>query len=281
VTILALDLDRFKAINGATGTRSATRSSPPWGAAPRGGDPTWRHARAARGDKYAVLVKGGGGEAAGRAVADRLLETLAAPFAIEGRDTYLSVSVGIAVARETGSNAAGLLREAAIALDRAKLDPTDRIAVFTPSMSDASSNASSLEGDLRRRSVATSLDVFYQPSWTSPDGRRRRPRGPRSMAPPETGAPGPLRVRPACRGDGSSSARRPGAEGGMPTDTGVARVPVGAASRGEREPVGPPARVAGPRRDRRADPRRDRPAGGVAGLEITERSRCATRRRRV
>jgi diguanylate cyclase (GGDEF)-like protein/PAS domain S-box-containing protein len=163
VTVLALDLDRFKVINEsyghAIGDQILAAVGRRFEEAIRPGDTLARLG----GDEYAVLVKGGGGEAAGRAVADRLLETLATPFTIEGRDTYLSVSVGIAVARETGSNAADLLREAAIALDRAKLDPTDRTAVFMPSMSDSSLDRLELESDLRRALGRDELDVFYQP----------------------------------------------------------------------------------------------------------------------
>ncbi|MEI8332574.1 MAG: EAL domain-containing protein, partial [Chloroflexota bacterium] len=163
VTILALDLDRFNAINEsfghAIGDQILAAVGRRFEEVIRPGDTLARLG----GDEYAVLVKGGGGEAAGRAVAGRLLETLADPFAVEGRDTYLSVSVGIAVADDASTSAADLLREAAIALDRAKLDPTDRIAVFTPSMSDASLERLELEDDLRRALGRDEFDVHYQP----------------------------------------------------------------------------------------------------------------------
>ncbi len=108
-------------------------------------------------------MTGNGSEGAARSVAGRLLETLAAPFPVEGRDTYLSVSVGIALATDDGATAADLLREAAIALDRAKADPNERTTVFTPAMSDVSIERLELEADLRRALGRDELEVFYQP----------------------------------------------------------------------------------------------------------------------
>jgi diguanylate cyclase (GGDEF)-like protein/PAS domain S-box-containing protein len=162
VAVLVLDLDRFKGINEsfghAVGDQIIAAVGRRFEDAIRPGDTLARLG----GDEYAVLVTGGGGESAARSVAGRLLETLTASFPVEGRDTYLSVSVGIALADE-GATAAGLLREAAIALDGAKADPNERIAVFTPAMSDVSIERLELEADLRRGLARDELEVFYQP----------------------------------------------------------------------------------------------------------------------
>ncbi|MCU0506143.1 MAG: EAL domain-containing protein, partial [Chloroflexi bacterium] len=162
VAVLVLDLDRFKGINEsfghAVGDQIIAAVGRRFEDALRPGDTLARLG----GDEYAVLVTGAGTEGAARSVARRLLETLSAPFPVEGRDTYLSVSVGIALADE-GATAAGLLREAAIALDRAKADPDGRLAVFTPAMSDVSIERLELEADLRRALARDELEVFYQP----------------------------------------------------------------------------------------------------------------------
>jgi diguanylate cyclase (GGDEF)-like protein/PAS domain S-box-containing protein len=160
--VLILDLDRFKGINEgfghAVGDQILTAVGRRFEDAIRPGDTLARLG----GDEYAVLVVGGG-EAAAHIVATRLLEALTAPFAVQGRDTYLSVSVGIAVADADGATAPNLLREAAIALDVAKADPNARVAVFAPAMSDVSLERLELETDLRRALVRGELEVYYQP----------------------------------------------------------------------------------------------------------------------
>jgi Amt family ammonium transporter len=160
--VLILDLDRFKGINEsfghAVGDQIIAAVGRRFEDAVRPGDTLARLG----GDEYAVLVVGGG-EAAAHVVAARLLEALAAPFAVEGRDTYLSVSIGIAVADSEGARAADLLREAAIALDVAKADPSGRVAVFVPAMSDVSLERLELETDLRRALARDEIEVYYQP----------------------------------------------------------------------------------------------------------------------
>jgi Amt family ammonium transporter len=163
VAVLVLDLDRFKGINESLGHAVGDRILAAVGRrfedALRPGETLARLGD----DEYAVLVAADGSEAATRRVANRLVDALSASFDAEGRDTYLSVSVGIALESADGSTAAGLLREAAIALDRAKADPADRIAVFATSMSDASIGRIQLEADLRRALTRDELEVFYQP----------------------------------------------------------------------------------------------------------------------
>jgi diguanylate cyclase (GGDEF)-like protein/PAS domain S-box-containing protein len=163
LAVLLFDLDRFKVINeslghavgdqllAAVGRRLAEALRPADTLARLGGD------------EFAVLVDGMAGEAAAEGLARRMVEALAAPFVVEGRDTYVAASVGVALSRGGGQSAADLLREAEIALYRAKADASDRVALFHPRMSASSMDRLELELDLRLAIERGELRVHYQP----------------------------------------------------------------------------------------------------------------------
>jgi Amt family ammonium transporter len=163
LAVLILDLDRFKVINeslghavgdqllAAVGRRLADALRPADTLARLGGD------------EFAVLVDGLAGDAAAEGLARRMLEALATPFLVEGRETYVGASVGVALSRAGGQGAADLLREAEIALYRAKADAGDRVSVFHPRMSASSMDRLELELDLRRAVERGELRVHYQP----------------------------------------------------------------------------------------------------------------------
>jgi diguanylate cyclase (GGDEF)-like protein/PAS domain S-box-containing protein len=171
LALLLFDLDRFKVINeslghavgdqllAAVGRRLAEALRPADTLARLGGD------------EFAVLVDGVAGEAAAEGLARRMIEALAAPFLVEGRDTYVSASVGVAVSRAVGQSASDLLRAAEIALYRAKADAGNRVALFHPRMSASSVDRLELELDLRLAIERDELRVFYQPLVDLRSGR--------------------------------------------------------------------------------------------------------------
>ena len=171
LALLLFDLDRFKVINeslghavgdqllGAVGRRLAEALRPADTLARLGGD------------EFAVLVDGVAGEAAAEGLARRMVEALAAPFLVEGRDTYITASVGVAVSRAVGQSASDLLRAAEIALYRAKADAGNRVALFHPRMSATSMDRLELELDLRLAIERDELRVFYQPLVDLRSGR--------------------------------------------------------------------------------------------------------------
>jgi diguanylate cyclase (GGDEF)-like protein len=169
--LLALDLDRFQAVNDSTGiatgdgvlSRVARRIQ---GAVPKG-------ATVARisGDEFAVLLPDG--EHCNE-VAAKLLELIARPYAVKGHAVSLSVSIGVARARGCDENADGLLQAANIALHRAEADGKNRWCLFEPWMHERASFRQALEMDLRaalalnRAELRKALpveqfEVYFQP----------------------------------------------------------------------------------------------------------------------
>ena len=171
LAVLLFDLDRFKVINESLGHAVGDRLLAAVGR--RLADTLRPADTLARlgGDEFAVLVDGLADEAAAEALARRMIDALAAPFFVEGRDTYVAASVGVAMSRAGGHSAADLLREAEIALYRAKADPSDRVALFRPQMSAVSMDRLELELDLRLAIERDQLRVHYQPLVDLRSGR--------------------------------------------------------------------------------------------------------------
>jgi len=169
--LLALDLDRFQAINDSTSiatgdgvlSRVARRIR---GAVPKG-------ATVARisGDEFAVLLPDG---SQASQMAAKLLELIARPYAVNGHAMTLSVSIGVAQASCSDQDADSLLQAANIALHRAEADGKNRWCLFEPWMQERASTRQALEMDLRaalavnkvelRKAMAVEqFEVHYQP----------------------------------------------------------------------------------------------------------------------
>ena len=169
VAVLLLDLDRFKVINEslghAVGDQILAAVGRRLGETIRPGDTLARLG----GDEFAVLLDGAD-EGGARLIAERLVATLAAPFIVDERDITIGASLGVAVAAtaiEITSDdlavAADLLRDAEIALYRAKASPLSRVAVFELSMGGATLARLELDTDLRRAVERGELRLHYQP----------------------------------------------------------------------------------------------------------------------
>ena len=98
-----------------------------------------------------------------RRIAERIGGELRAPFPLNGRDWFVSASLGISLADPGRATPDELLREAEIAMVRAKGDSTQRHFLFEASMSDQTLERLDLESDLRFALERDELRVHYQP----------------------------------------------------------------------------------------------------------------------
>jgi len=118
------------------------------------------------GDEFAVLVEDMGDDGDAELVAERLREALKAPFCIaEGEHTGLTVTASVGVA--TGEHAAveELLRDADIAMHRAKWDGKNRAVTFESGMQDVVQSRMELEMDLRAALEQEEFFLVYQPTF--------------------------------------------------------------------------------------------------------------------
>jgi diguanylate cyclase (GGDEF)-like protein len=162
VAVLFLDLDRFKVVNDSLGHGSgdsllvevASRLS----GCLRSGDTAARLG----GDEFTILLEDVEHEHQAVEVADRIADALRWPVTLEGREVFVSASIGIAVSTPAITSD-GLLRNADLALYRAKADGRARYAVFDPSMEARALERLEIETDLRHALGRDELRVDFQP----------------------------------------------------------------------------------------------------------------------
>ena len=123
------------------------------------------------GDEFVVLLEHVIADADAVLVADRIAEEFKAPFRLEGHEFTMSLSIGIAVGGEGREAADSMLRDADVAMYRAKSEGKGRSVVFQLSMRTDSLERLELENDLRRAIAKGELRVHYQPIVVLDGGR--------------------------------------------------------------------------------------------------------------
>ncbi|RZS90993.1 diguanylate cyclase (GGDEF)-like protein [Motilibacter rhizosphaerae] len=167
--LLLLDLDRFKEVNDALGHAVGDRVL----------REVARRLRAAvgadgvlarlGGDEFAVVVGPRQGRDAAVVVARSVLAQFAPPFREDELEIDLSVSIGIALSPQHGTDASRLLRHADVAMYRAKSTGAGW-AVYDERLDAPQLHRLSAIGELRAAIAGGQLEVHYQPLVTLADG---------------------------------------------------------------------------------------------------------------
>jgi predicted signal transduction protein with EAL and GGDEF domain len=97
------------------------------------------------------------------ALAARLIDQISEPFDIDGHQVVIGASIGIALAPGDGNDPDCLLKNADMALYRAKGDGRGVYRFFEPDMDARMQERRGLELDLRKALVLGELELFYQP----------------------------------------------------------------------------------------------------------------------
>ncbi len=161
--VLLLNLDRFQAINAsmghAFGDQLLTSVARRLHACLR---PTDAFARLG-GDEFAILAEDITTETGATRVANRMRDLLTAPFIIDDKEIFVSASIGIAVSTDSYKQADELLRDANLALRRAKTHGKGNHEIFDTAMHLKAVALLELETELRRGLEREEFRVFYQP----------------------------------------------------------------------------------------------------------------------
>ncbi|HET6232480.1 MAG TPA: EAL domain-containing protein [Longimicrobiaceae bacterium] len=159
--VLFLDLDRFKVVNDSLGHHVGDELLVEVARRLRecaAGDTVARLG----GDEFAVLLESVAGEDEARAAAELLAEVVAVPVVLSGYEVFTGASVGIALG-SGGERPEHLLRNADMAMYRAKASGVARCEVFDRAMHDAALGRLRLETDLRRAAERGEFRLHYQP----------------------------------------------------------------------------------------------------------------------
>jgi len=168
LAVLFLDLDRFKVVNDSLGNRYGDELLKSFAERIRrrlrGTDLVARLAA----DEFAIVLPAIESEGAILRVAQKLLEATRLPFALQGREIYLTASIGISRCPEDSTEGETLLKRAEVAMYRAKAARGDALQLYAPGMDSNSLEQLSLESDLRRAlAQERELALFYQPILNS------------------------------------------------------------------------------------------------------------------
>jgi PAS domain S-box-containing protein len=104
-------------------------------------------------------------------VAERIQERLAIPFMVKGQEVVTTASIGIAFCATSYANSEDLVRDAEIAMYRAKREGKARCQVFDNAMHTFAVNRLRLETDLRRALELGEFRVHYQPIVSLESGK--------------------------------------------------------------------------------------------------------------
>jgi PAS domain S-box-containing protein len=115
------------------------------------------------GDEFTVLLDDVSQPSDAIRVGQRILDKIAHPFNISGQEIVISASIGIVASSNSYEGADDLLRDAEIAMYRAKQAGKARCEVFDPAMHSSAVRRLKLETDLRRGLEQGELLVYYQP----------------------------------------------------------------------------------------------------------------------
>jgi diguanylate cyclase (GGDEF)-like protein/PAS domain S-box-containing protein len=164
VTVMMLDLDKFKAVNDTRGHPAGDQLLIEVG---RRLQSTIRETDVlARlgGDEFAIIQEGGSSQHEGAiALALRIIDAIALPFDLNGHEASIGTSIGIALAPENGVEPEELLKSADLALYDVKADGRNDFRLYHPTMLELAHTQQSAESELRNAIAREEFELHYQP----------------------------------------------------------------------------------------------------------------------
>ena len=123
------------------------------------------------GDEFVICLAGIGSERQAQRIADRIGLSLAAPLVLDDDQRYVSCSIGIALGEPGATDPDALLRDADLAMYRAKSQGKARAELFTDGLREDAVDRLEIETGLRAALASNELRLVYQPEVDLDSGR--------------------------------------------------------------------------------------------------------------
>ncbi len=163
LAVFFMDIDRFKVINDslghAAGDKVLQAAAARVKALMREGDTIARMG----GDEFVVLTPEIHGVEDAVHIAQKIRDAIREPIQIEGREIFVTGSMGISMYPNDGDVAETLLKNADTAMYRAKSQGADMFQLYTPEMNAHAAEQLALESALRRAVETKEFELHYQP----------------------------------------------------------------------------------------------------------------------
>jgi diguanylate cyclase (GGDEF)-like protein len=173
VALLFIDLDRFKLVNDSLGHAAGDRLLQLVAQRLREiGRQTDTLARLG-GDEFTILLPDVDRVEEAMVVADKVLATLKQPFVLDGRDIFVSASIGISMYPDDGADVDLLMKHADTAMYRVKQQGRNGFQIYTHALDQRSLRRLELENQLHKALERKQLVLHYQPQFDLSEGRLR------------------------------------------------------------------------------------------------------------
>jgi diguanylate cyclase (GGDEF)-like protein/PAS domain S-box-containing protein len=175
VVLMFLDLDRFKPINDSLGHAAGDRMLKEVAQRLLGCVSEDNTVARMGGDEFTLLLQARSTRegALNQAihVAEQILVSLAQPFILEGREFFISASIGIALSPQDGQELSQLMKNADTAMYHAKERGKNNFKFYQAEMNASALERLELESDLRHALEQGQFQLYYQPQFSG-DGKR-------------------------------------------------------------------------------------------------------------
>jgi diguanylate cyclase (GGDEF)-like protein/PAS domain S-box-containing protein len=171
VAVLVLDLDNFKHINDCLGHNIGDVLLQQVAERLREGIGTDHTIGHLGGDDFAILIEQCEDEQKAVRMAEKAIAVFTKPFNLGIYETFATVTIGASFFPSDGSDADTLLKNAELAMYRAKEEGKNKYQLFTPAMNAKVVRRLSLENSLRKALERDEFLVYYQPKVATATGR--------------------------------------------------------------------------------------------------------------
>lgn len=168
--VLFLDLDRFKLVNDSLGHEAGDQLLVQVARRLKGALRPEDTVARLSGDEFVVLLEDLPAVADALRVAERVAVAMETPFEVAGQEVFVSWSTGLAMAGGPEASPSELVRDAEVAMYRAKAKGERTIEVFDPSMNAQAVARFQLEGELRHALEREEFLLHYQPLVSLKEG---------------------------------------------------------------------------------------------------------------